>query len=482
MMDLAFLSGAEAARRIAARTLSPVGLVEAVLNRMEEVQPALNPFTIVCAEEALARAKQAEAEAARRGDLGPLHGVPYTVKDMINVAGMRITFGSPMFENNVAAADTVVVDRLRKAGAILVGITNMAECGHKGTNGNPLWGLTRNPWDPETTPGGSSGGAAAALATGCGALALGTDRAGSVRIPAAATGVCGLKPTLGVFPCPETPDLFDTTTVIGPMARSIEDIALLMSVCGGADPRDPWSHGAAKRDYSARPRGNLAGVRIAWAPTIGNAALDHETRDICERSIDAFRALGAEARQIEIDLSEAVDILFALVGALAHAAYAEKMPEFGDRIDPSLRMGIEWGEKLSARDLEKALFGRAALFRKVEAVLAEYDLLVTPTLTRPAIAADHFAWDPVEINGALYDSPRRDWYPYTHPFNHTGHPALALPAGWTRSNMPVGLQIVAPWHAEDRLIRAGAELEAESPWAARRPPAPDSPSDSARRV
>jgi Asp-tRNA(Asn)/Glu-tRNA(Gln) amidotransferase A subunit family amidase len=348
----------------------------------------------------------------------------------------------------------------------------MAECGHKGTNSNPVWGLTRNPWNLETTPGGSSGGAAAALASGCGALALGTDRAGSVRIPAGATGVCGLKPTLGVFPCPETPDLFDTTTVIGPMARSIDDIAVLMSVCGGPDVRDPWSHGAQKRDYAsdALATGDMSGMRIAWAPMIGNAALDHETREICEQAVDAFRGLGAEVREIEIDLSKAVPILYALTGALAHAAFADKMPEFGDRIDKSLRMGIEWGAEVTGSELETALFDRAEMFRQIEAVFADHELLVTPSLTRPAIAADHFAWDPVEVNGVAYESPRHDWYPYTHPFNHTGHPALALPSGWTTSNMPVGLQIAAPWHAEDRLIRAGAELEAARPWSDRRPP------------
>ena len=470
--DLCFLTGAESARRIAAGELSPVALVEAILARIEAVQPTLNPFTVVCAEQARAQAREAEESVARGAPLGPLHGVPYTVKDMIDVAGMRITFGSPMFEHNVPAADSVVVERLRASGAILLGITNMAECGHKGTNSNPLWGVTRNPWDPATTPGGSSGGAAAALATGCGALALGTDRAGSVRIPAGATGVCGLKPTIGVFPCPETPDLFDTTTVIGPMARSIEDIAALMSVCGGPDRRDPWSHGAVKRDYraDARPQGDMRGVRIAWAPMIGNAALERETREICEQAVDGLRGLGAEIAPLEIDLSESVEILFVIVGALAHAAYADKLPEFGDRIDRSLRMGIEQGGKLTATGLEKALFGRARLFRKIEAVLADHDLLVTPSLTRPAIAADHFAFDPVEIDGTLYESPRYDWYPYTHPFNHTGHPALALPAGWTAGNMPVGLQIVGPFHAEDRLIRAGGELEAARPWADRRPP------------
>ncbi len=203
--DLCFLTGAESARRIAAGALSPVALLDAVLARIEAVQPAVNAFTIVCEDEARASAEEAEAAVARGDALGPLHGVPCTVKDMIDVAATRITFGSPMFEHNVPAADSVVVERLRDSGAILLGITNMAECGHKGTNSNPLWGVTRNPWDLEATPGGSSGGAAAALATGCGALALGTDRAGSVRIPAGATGVCGLKPTLGVFPCRRRP-------------------------------------------------------------------------------------------------------------------------------------------------------------------------------------------------------------------------------------------------------------------------------------
>ena len=379
-----------------------------------------------------------------------------------------------MFEANVPEADTVVIERLREAGGILLGITNMAECGHKGTNDNPVWGMTRNPWNPETTPGGSSGGAAAALATGCGALALGTDRAGSVRIPAGATGVLGLKPTLGVFPYPETPDLFDTTTVIGPMARSVADIALMMTVCGGPDPRDPWSYGATRKDYNtaANASGDMTGTHIAWAPLVGNTAIDHETREICEAAVETFRRLGAEVRDIEIDLSDAVDILYVLVGALAHAAYGDKIEAFGDRIDPSLKKGIEMGGALSATELEKALFARAAMFRKVEAVLAENDLLVTPSLTRPAIAADHFAFDPVVVNGEPLQTPRHDWYPYTHPFNHTGHPALALPAGWSAGGMPVGLQIIGPWHCEERLIAAGAELEAARPWADRRPPLP----------
>jgi aspartyl-tRNA(Asn)/glutamyl-tRNA(Gln) amidotransferase subunit A len=470
--DLCFLSGAEAARRIALGELSPVELLDAILAHVEEMQPKINPFTIVRTDEARTEAKAAEVAMTRGEELGPLHGIPFTIKDMINVAGMRITFGSPMFENNIPQEDAIVVSRLKEAGGILLGITNMAECGHKGTNDNPVWGMTRNPWDTELTPGGSSGGATSALATGCGALALGTDRAGSVRIPAAACGVVGLKTTLGAFPNPETPDLFDTTTIIGPMARNIEDIALLMSVCAGPDPRDPWSYGAKRCDYSnnALPTGSMKGMRFAWAPLIGNADLDSETRTVCEDAIQAFRDLGATVNEIAIDLSDSAEILFVLTGALANAAYADKMAEFGDRIDPSLRQNIQWGEKYSGSELEKAMFARADMFHRIEEVLKNHDLLLTPTLTRPAIDADHFALDAVTINGKEHRSPRYDWYPYTHPFNHTGHPAISVPAGWTAQNLPVGLQLAGPWHREDLLIRVAAELEAARPWADRRPP------------
>ncbi|MBM3486483.1 MAG: amidase [Alphaproteobacteria bacterium] len=469
--DLCFMPAHETARLIARKALSPAELVDAVLAQIDRVQPVLNAFTVVRAEKARAEARAATDAMKPGAVLGPLHGVPFSVKDMVNVAGERITFGSNMFADNVPARDSVVVARLRAAGAIPIGITNMAEVGHKGTNDNPLWGLTLNPWNHAFSTGGSSGGAGAALASGCGALALGTDRAGSVRIPASACGVVGLKTTTGAFPYPELPDLLDTTTIVGPMTRTVTDAALMMTVCAGPDRTDPWSRGAPIRDYRsfARPQGSLAGMRLAWAPMVGNAALDSEVRAACEGAVKALERLGAAVEEIAIDLSAAVDILFVLVSAHAFAAYGGRIDRFADKIDRSLLQGIERGAHYTARDLQNAMLGKTVLFRQIEGVLARFDAIVTPTLAVPSIPSRLRAWEPITINGHATDVPRRSWFPYTHPFNHTGHPAISLPCGMSRDNVPIGLQIAGAWHGEDRLLRIAAEFEAARPWAERRP-------------
>ena len=471
--DLCYLSGGEAARLIAARQISPVELVDAVLARVEAVQPHINAFTVVRAEAARAEAKAAEAALAGGGELGPLHGVPFTVKDMIDVAGERITWGSYMFENNVSAADAPVVARLKAAGGIVLGITNMPECGPKATTDNPLWGTTRNPWNLEHTPGGSSGGAGAAVASGCGALAIGTDRAGSVRIPASCCGVVGLKTTAGAWPNTNVLDFFDKANVIGPLTRTVSDAALMMSVVTGPDERDPLSFGARRRDFSAAAdaRGDMKGMRLAWASTVGNSEVDDDTLAQCEAAVKALGGLGAEVEEIDLDLTASVDMLFVLVGARLHAAYGDKLEEFGERIDPSLRQAIEDGAKWTGADVFEAAFLRVKLFKDVEALFSNFDLIATPTVTMPTIPLDQITWDPVTVNGKRLRSGRYDWFPYCHPFNHTGHPAISVPAGWTSSeDLPVGLQLVAPWHAEERLLGGAAELEAARPWAHRRPP------------
>src|SRR6266513_4117162 len=288
--DLAFTSAAELAALIAQRVVSPVEIVDIVLDRIERTQPTLNAFMTVCADEARAAAKEAEAVVMRGDALGPLHGVPFAVKDLVKTAGVRTTFGSWALAENVPRADSPSVARLKAAGAVLVGKTTTPEFGHKCFTEAPLFGRTANPWDLSRTCGGSSGGAAAAVAAGLAPIGIGTDGGGSSRIPAACCGVGGFKQTLGLVPHYLTPDGFGNQSHITPMTRTVMDAALMLQAMAGPHRCDPHSLGLAVPDFvaAARADGRLKGVRIAWRPLLGNTILSREVRDACERTLAAF--------------------------------------------------------------------------------------------------------------------------------------------------------------------------------------------------
>ena len=289
--DLAFTSAAELARLIAGRQVSPVEVVDGVLDRIERSQPVLNAFITVCAEEARAAAKGAAATVMRGEALGPLHGVPFAVKDLVNTAGVRTTLGSVALAENIPAGDSPAVARLKAAGAILVGKTTTPEFGHKCFTEAPLFGRTANPWDQSRTPGGSSGGAAAAVAAGLGPIGIGTDGGGSSRIPAACCGIVGFKQTIGLVPHDLTPDGFGNQSHITPLTRTVMDAALMLEAMAGPDPCDPHSLGLPAPDFvsGAKAEGDLRGVRIAWRPLLGNSMVAGLARQVV---LEALRSLG----------------------------------------------------------------------------------------------------------------------------------------------------------------------------------------------
>src|SRR6266404_6852031 len=303
--DLAFTSAAELAALIAQRVVSPVEIVDIVLDRIEKTQPTLNAFITVCADDARTAAKGAEAAVMRGDTLGPLHGVPFAVKDLVNTKGVRTTFGSVALAENVPSADSPAVARLKTAGAILVGKTTTPEFGHKCFTEAPLFGRTANPWDQSRTPGGSSGGAAAAVAAGLGPIGIGTDGGGSSRIPAACCGVVGFKQTLGLVPHDLTPDGFGNQSHITPMTRTVMDTALMLQAMAGPDPCDPHSLGLPAPDFvsGAKAEGDLRGVRIAWRPLLGNSMVAGEVRTACEAALTAFTALGAIVEPVADDFA-----------------------------------------------------------------------------------------------------------------------------------------------------------------------------------
>jgi aspartyl-tRNA(Asn)/glutamyl-tRNA(Gln) amidotransferase subunit A len=468
---LCFISATELARRIAAKDVSAVEVVDAVLARIEHWQPKLNAFITVTADEARQAAREAEAAVLAGKPLGPLHGVPFSVKDLLNTAGVRTTFGSHGFEDNVPAEDCVAVARLKAAGAILIGKTTTPEFGHQPMTEAPLFGRTCNPWNRERTSGGSSGGAGAAVAAGLGPLGVGTDGGGSVRIPAACCGIVGMKQTLGLVPHDQSPDSFGLMSYIGPMTRTLEDAAVMLSVMAGPDPRDVHSVGRDAGDLAGagRAEGDLAGTRIAWRLFLGNDRIDGETRRLFEDAVGVFAGFGAAMEQREDPFESTLPAWAPLTFSAWTSRFGALEQRLGDRMTGSLRRWIAEGRETSAVAVQEALAVRTAAFRQVQSWFESTDLIVMPTLARPAIDVTHDVAEPIEIEGDPVGTTREAWYPYTHPFNLTGHPAITVPCGWTSDGLPVGLQIVGPWLADARVLRAAALFEAARPWRDRWP-------------
>jgi aspartyl-tRNA(Asn)/glutamyl-tRNA(Gln) amidotransferase subunit A len=450
------------ARQIRGKHVSPVEVVEAVLRRIEALQPRVNAFITVTADEARAEARRAEAAVMAGAPLGSLHGVPFSVKDLVFTAGARTTMGSFIFADQVPAEDAVPVRRLREAGAILIGKTTTPEFGHKPLTDSPLFGVTRNPWDLSRTAGGSSGGAAAAVATGQGPLALGTDGGGSIRIPAACCGVVGLKPTLGRVPHVQQADLFSTTSYIGPMARTVAETAACLDAIVGFDAGDPYSRPEPADD----PREvAVRGLRVGWLPRVGNPRVDAEVLAAAEAAVRHLEGQGARVEAVEEDFAALESAFLVVLQAGLAARVGPHLAKFGDKMARSLRESVERGARWTAVDWATALGQRTALYRRVQALFRRFDVLVSPTLSRPALAADHDPFEPIAIGGAPAGTIRGGWYPYCWPFNLSGHPAVSLPCGWSSDGLPIGLQIVGPWYADRRVLALAAHLERERPCA-----------------
>jgi Asp-tRNA(Asn)/Glu-tRNA(Gln) amidotransferase A subunit family amidase len=465
--DLCYTPALELARLIRQRELSPVELLEAYFARIERVNPAINAYCTVAYERARDEARQAESALSNGDALGQLHGIPVSIKDLTATAGVRTTMGSKIFEHNVPEADAPFVQRVRAAGGLMIGKTNTPEFGCKGVTDNRIFGATRNPWGLEMVSGGSSGGAAAAVAAGLGPLAHGTDLAGSVRIPAAACGVVGLKPSPGRIARTPGANAWNTLAVDGPIARTVRDTALLFSAVVGPDPRDPISLPFTGDDWIAECDRPLERPRIAWSADFGYAPIEPEVAEIAERGAMAFADLGGEIESDHPGFADPDDLFRRLTGAARSVAFTKYLADWADQMDHILLERMAMTEAMSADDLERLNHDRTLLWTTVAAFFDRYDLLLTPTLAMAPFPISN-TYPPTEVAGQSVDTPTA-WFPFTFPFNLTGNPAITVPAGWTRSGLPVGLQIVARRNEEALLFRAAAAFEAARPWADRRP-------------
>jgi Asp-tRNA(Asn)/Glu-tRNA(Gln) amidotransferase A subunit family amidase len=467
--ELCWKTARELAGLIRTNEVSPVEVVEAVLDRIGRVNPALNAYCTVSAPEARETARAAEA-AVRRGEaLGALHGVPYSLKDLTATRGIRTTMGSKIYAANVPTEDAALVERLRAAGAVLVGKTNTPEFGCKPATDNRLFGATRNPWSLAHSPGGSSGGAAAAVAAGLAPLAEGSDLAGSIRHPAAWCGVVGFKPSQGRIARYPTATGWNAMGVNGPIARTVADAALMFAAMVGPDPRDPLALPPTGEDWTrVTEEASMPGLRVAWTPDLGGAAMvEPAIAATCAAVVQTLGGLGWRVEEASPEIGAILEPFLALNAVLRQAAVGLYLDEWRAEMDPILVKRLELGRTLAATEVSRAEVARTAYHQRLRRFFERYDVLLTPTTATAALPLDA-PW-PSVVAGRPVSQPVDLLIP-TLAFNFSGYPAISVPCGFTDDGLPVGLQIAGGWREDARVLRAAAAFEAALPWTGRRPP------------
>jgi len=477
--DLCFLPATELAARIRRGAVSPVEVVDAYLRRIGQRNAVINAYVTVIADQAREAARQAERAVSAGAPLGPLHGVPIAIKDLFDFkAGVRTTFGSKPLATYVPDETTTYVARLEQAGAIVLGKTNVPEFGHKGVTDNLLVGPTSTPFAPGWNAGGSSGGSAAAVADGLAALAQGTDGGGSIRIPASFCGVYGFKASWGRVAVATRPNAFAWHTPFvhsGPLTRTVDDAALMLSVMSGPHPRDPFSLPDDGLAYQAATHRPISGLRIAYSATFGDFPIDPQVRDVVRTAVLAFELIGTHVDEVQVDLRHSQQELSALwvkqMGLLYDGTVADfkksgidLLGEHRAEMTPEFVAMVEAVQDLRAVACKQDDIVRSAVFDGVQDVFDTYDLLITPTLAVPPFrnAGDGRTVGPRRINGQDVD-PLIGWC-LTYPLNFTGHPAASIPAGFTPDGLPIGMQIVGRRFADDVVLAASAAFERVRPW------------------
>ena len=451
----------ELAELIRNKTLSPVELMKITLERIEAVNPIINAFVALRADQAMAEAKRMEAQIAGGNAPGPLAGIPVGVKDLEDVEGMVTSFGSIPYKENVAEQDSVQVARLRRAGAIIVGKTNTPEFGFTGFTKNRLYGVTRNPWNRERTPGGSSGGSAAAVAAGMVPLATGSDAGGSIRIPACYSGCFGIKPTFGRIPMGPTDPLHMTRTwTLGPLTRTVADAALYMDCTAGDHPADPESLSQPRFSYLESLKTEPAVLKIGFSPDLGYARVQKDVMALVKKAAATFEEMG---HQVDIWNGPLPDVSLAwsdLMNWELCGQLYEDLENIRPELGRTLAQSLDNAKDLSFHDQLSIQKIRTGLNKALWKFFNDFDLLLTPTMPTEAFAAkgpppSHIDGEPIPLLGAVA---------FTYPFNLSGHPAATVRAGLTESGLPAGLQIIGPRHSDALVLQAAYQYEQASPW------------------
>jgi aspartyl-tRNA(Asn)/glutamyl-tRNA(Gln) amidotransferase subunit A len=462
------MSALELTEAISRGELSPVDVLDAVMEQVKRYNPKINAIVTLTEESARESAKKAERAVKKGEKLGPLHGVPITIKDNVFTKGVRTTFGSKLYENFIPSEDAVLVERLKKAGAVIIGKTNLPEFGLIPVTDNLIFGPTYNPWNKSRTSGGSSGGAAAAVAAGMGPLASGSDGGGSIRIPSSLCGVYGIKPSFGRVPAYPKLLGWETMDCQGPIARTVSDAALMLDVIAGPDDMDRFSLPASDVSYLGTLENGIDGSRIAYSPDLGYAAVDPEIEKLTRKAAFSFEKLGCEVTEIKPDLFDMQFELTTMVIAETITANEEHLEELKEKTYPLYLGYLQLEETFTIRDIVRVQYKREELWGKMRKIFENYDFLLTPTTAAPAFELEDGTIGPTEIAGQTVGP--LGWIAFTYPFNFTGQPAASVPCGFTGDGLPVGLQIVGNRYDDDGVLKASRAFEKAFPWQDKKPP------------
>lgn len=451
----------EIAELMAEKKISPLDVMRDTLERMEQVNPDLNAFVALCPEAALAEAAAMTEKLSKGESTGPLVGLPLGVKDLEDTKNMITSHGSIPFKANMARKDSIQVSRLKAAGAIVVGKTNVPEFGFTGFTKNRLYGVTRNPHDLERTPGGSSGGAAAAIAGGLVPLCTGSDAGGSIRIPASYSGCFGLKPSFGRIPIGPAPFVsYSNMIVMGPLTRCVRDAALYMDCTAGSHPADPYSLPAPEKSYLECIDELPEGLKIAFSPDLGYAVVEKEVMACVGKAVKAFEGMGHQVELWPGKLPDTGGLWSDLIATDIYAQLSGVLEKERDQIGRTLVSVLDNTRQMTVEKITAIQQLRAELNAGLEKLFDEFDLLLTPTMPTEAFAAG--GPPPSEIDGTPV--PLLGAVALTYPFNFSGHPAATVPAGLTPNGLPAGLQIVAPRHQDSLVLQAAFAFEQAMPW------------------
>jgi len=464
--SVCFMSAVEMARMIRAKKLSAREALAAHLKQIERVNPKVNAIVTLVPEMAADAAAKADEMQAHKASLGPLHGLPVAHKDLLETRGIRTTYGSPLYKDYVPTEDDIVVERMRRAGAIIVGKTNTPEFGAGSQTFNKVFGATLNPYDLTKTCGGSSGGAAVALACGLAPVATGSDTGGSLRNPAAFCNVVGFRPSIGRVPNPKAAFAWSTLSTSGCLGRSVADLTFALSTIAGPDSRAPLSINEPGERFARPLDRGFKGVRVAWFKNLGGAPFDARIRTVVDGHRATFEALGCIVEQAEPDFAPA-EIAFRLLRAWNSAnTYGARMREHPDAFKDTLKAEIEEGQRLTGMDLARAETAHAQLWRGFQAFLEKYEYFVLPTTQLPAF--DVNMPYPAEIAGVKFEN-YIDWMKSCWYISATGNPAASVPGGFTPEGLPVGVQIVGRNKEDFSVLQMAHAFEQATGFGKKRP-------------